>query len=233
MKFRLITTILAALISISAINAKGKYVVKVNDFDELQITNNIAVDYYCRPDSAGYAILYTDNAHADMILFDNNRKGRLSVLTDADYDGKEALPHVIIYSSGLKKIYNCGDSLVKAFDIPTTEKFRATLIGNGRLVVRGIEATSVTGSIDSGNGQLILSGECKTAKLRNVGTGSIQADELTATSVSASIVGTGSIGCNPLEKLSILGTGSGEVFYRQTPAEIKSHTIGIKHSILR
>lgn len=214
-----------------AVSAQKRYTVDVHDFTVLCVDNSINVDYHCNADSAGTAIIdFTDNP--DNFYFSNNGKGKLTVQTSADFVTGTPLPKVIVYSTTLTKVTNSGDSLVKVFDVPPTEEFTARLIGNGRLVAHGIEASKVNASIDSGNGQLVVSGECTNANLRNVGTGVIQADGLNATNVKASILGTGDIGCAPVETLTIMGVGSGTVYYRKTPAKIKTRGVGLKHALL-
>lgn len=211
-----------------AASAQKRYTVNVNDFTILDVDNSINVDYHCNVDSAGTVVIdFTDNP--DNFYFSNNGKGKLTIQTSAGYVPGTPLPRVIAYSTKLSKVTNSGDSLVKVFDIPFTEEFTARLIGNGYLVAHGIEASKVNASIDSGNGQLVISGECTNANLRNVGTGVIQADGLKATNVKASILGTGDIGCYPVETLTIMGVGSGTVYYRDKPAKVKTRGIGLNH----
>lgn len=227
-KLHRITLIALLAFGAIAVSAQKRYEVDVHDFSVLCVDNSIRVDYHCNADSAGTAIIdLTDNP--DNFYFSNNGKGKLTVQTSADYVPGTPLPKVIVYSTMLTKVVNSGDSLVKVFDIPPTEEFTARLIGNGHLVAHGIEASKVNASIDSGNGQLVISGECTNANLRNVGTGVIQADGLSAPNVKASILGTGDIGCDPKETLTIMGVGSGTVYYRQTPAKIKTRGVGLKH----
>lgn len=229
-----LATIFATLVAplISVAQSTQHYELKVNDFTELRVDNHIPVDYYCNPDSAGYAVFDAADAQAGWILFDNNGRGKLSIQTDTDYPAGESVPHVKVYSSSLKKVVNSGDSLVRVLNLPSADKFKAILIGNGRLSVPGVEAAKVEASIHSGNGQLSIEGRCTEAKLHLVGTGTILADRLDAVKVKATIVGTGHIGCNPSETLTIMGAGSGSVYYKQIPPTIKSRGVGIKHSLM-
>lgn len=232
MKHIFITLLTLAAPIIGMGQSTQRYELKVNDFKELRVDNDIAVDYYCNPDSAGYAVFTATDAQAGWVLFDNNGRGKLSVQTDTDYPAGEKMPRIRVYSSSLEKVVNSGDSLVKVYNLPAADKFKAVLIGNGRLSVPGVEASTVEASIHSGNGQLTIEGRCTEAKLHLVGTGTILADRLEAVKVKATVVGTGYIGCSPSEAITVMGAGSGSVLYKQAPPTIKSRGVGIKHSVM-
>lgn len=232
MKHIFITLLTLAAPIIGMGQSTQRYELKVNDFKELRVDNDIAVDYYCNPDSAGYAVFTATDAQAGWVLFDNNGRGKLSVQTDTDYPAGEKMPRIRVYSSSLEKVVNSGDSLVKVYNLPAADKFKAVLIGNGRLSVPGVEASTVEASIHSGNGQLTIEGRCTEAKLHLVGTGTILADRLEAVKVKATVVGTGHIGCSPSEAITVMGAGSGSVLYKQAPPTIKSRGVGIKHSVM-
>lgn len=232
MKHIFITLLTLAAPIIGMGQSTQRYELKVNDFKELRVDNHIPVDYYCNPDSAGYAVFTATDAQAGWVLFDNNGRGKLSVQTDTDYPAGEKMPRIRVYSSSLEKVVNSGDSLVKVYNLPAADKFKAVLIGNGRLSVPGVEASTVEASIHSGNGQLTIEGRCTEAKLHLVGTGTILADRLAAVKVKATVVGTGYIGCSPSEAITVMGAGSGSVLYRQAPPTIKSRGVGIKHSVM-
>lgn len=232
MKHIFITLLTLAAPIIGMGQSTQRYELKVNDFKELRVDNDIAVDYYCNPDSAGYAVFTATDAQAGWVLFDNNGRGKLSVQTDTDYPAGEKMPRIRVYSSSLEKVVNSGDSLVKVYNLPAADKFKAVLIGNGRLSVPGVEASTVEASIHSGNGQLTIEGRCTEAKLHLVGTGTILADRLEAVKIKATVVGTGHIGCSPSEAITVMGAGSGSVLYRQAPPTIKSRGVGIKHSVM-
>lgn len=212
--------------------AKKHYELKIKDFDDLRVDNHIPVDYYCNPDSAGYAVFDATDNQAAALVFDNNGRGKLSVQIDSEYPKGKGTPHIRVYSSTLKSVTNSGDSLVKVNNLPPMDKFKAVLIGNGRLSIPEVMASSVDASLRSGNGQLSLGGRCTDAKLSIIGTGTILADRLEAVKIKASVVGTGSIGCNPSEAITVMGAGSGKVFYRQAPPTIKSRGVGIKHFVM-
>lgn len=234
MKLRL--TILAFIIcttiaTVSAQSALQRYELDVKDFNTLIVDTHIRIDLKCCPDSAGKAVFYATNTQSDEIFFSNNNKGRLTLSRDPSA-GNDRSPFITLYSSGIKKIVNSGDSLVKIDGIETTEKFQAIIIGNGRLVVHNVKAPEVDASIRSGNGQLIIDGSTTKATLNLIGTGTIQADHLDCVNCKASVVGTGTIGANPSESITIMGMGSGNVWYRTVPPTIKSRGIGLHHGKL-
>lgn len=212
-------------------NERKLYEINVNDFNTLQVDNTFNVHYKCNPDSAGIVRFEATPDQADEVYFDNNRRGRLVIRRDPSGQG-DTPPSLTVYSSSLKKIVNCGDSLVCIDSYESPEKFQALLIGNGRLVIHNLTAPEVDASIRSGKGQLIVDGHCTRASLSLTGTGMIQADNLDSVECKASIVGTGAITCNPTERLTVQGMGTGTVYYRNEPATLKTRGIGIKHALL-
>lgn len=222
--------ICAAIPTVSAQSALQRYELDVKDFNTLIVDTHIRIDLKCSPDSAGKAVFYATNSQSDDIFFSNN-KGRLTLSRDPSA-GNDQPPFITLYSSGIKKIVNSGDSLVKIDIIEATEKFQAILIGNGRLVVHDVKAPEVDASIRSGHGQLIIDGSCTKATLSLIGTGTIQADHLDCVNCKASVVGTGTIGANPSESITITGMGSGNVWYRTVPPTIKNRGVGLHHGKL-
>ena len=207
-----------------------KYEVKVGDFTSLDIENSYNVDYKCSHDSAGLAVFVTTPDLADKIIFENNNKGKLSIekpfRPEGDLDN--GLPTITVYSRVLKDVRNAGDSTVRVINVRPTMEIKATVIGNGRLVVRDIECEKIDGSIKTGNGTLVLSGKCDNATLSNTGIGTIQADNLEAKKVSAHFFGTGTTGCWATELLKIKGVMAGKLYYRGKPEKIKNYSMGVK-----
>lgn len=219
-----------ALTSFAADN--NRYELDVKDFSELKVTDAINVDYKCNPDSAGKAVFYASPEIASQILFVPGTN-KLEIQLSADESGvRRTLPVVTVYSSYLTFAENSGDSTVRVLSVAPGPKFRARVIGNGRVVVRNVKATQVDASIDTGKGSVVVYGEATSAKFTCTGTGSIQADELKVTeNVKCSVWGTGSIGCWPEKSLSVMGAGSGTVYYRGNPT-IKNRSLGVKLSAL-
>ena len=213
---------------VTAVAAEAtKYVMDVADFTELKVINGINVDYYSNPDSVGKAVFYATKDQASSILL-TNKKGKLVVELGADVASSVGLPTVRVYSRFLSKVENSSDSLVRVVRMAPTARFQAKLIGNGRIVVREVDANEVDGSLSTGNGTLVISGSCQDANLSLVGTGAIQADGLKAVNVKCRNTGTGTIGCWPEKLLNISGAGSGKIYYRGTPEIKKSMALGVK-----
>ncbi len=206
-----------------------RYEVKVGDFTSLDIENSYNVDYKCSHDSAGLAVFVTTPDLADKIIFENNNKGRLSIEKPFRPEGSldEGLPTITVYSRFLKDVRNAGDSTVRVLDVRPTMEIKATVIGNGRLVVRDLECEKVDGSIKTGNGTLVMSGKCQNATLSNTGTGTIQADNLEAEKVSVHFFGTGTTGCWATNQLKVKGVMAGKLYYRGKP-KIKNYSMGVK-----
>ncbi len=218
---------ITAAVTVAA-QAPSRYELVVKDFTELLVLNSINVDYKCNPDSAGIAVFDATPQEASMIMFSNNGKNRLTIQLSDDARDRTELPVVTVYSNFLLQVENSADSLVRVVSVAPGAKFKAILMGNGRLSVHEVTANQVDASIKRGNGQMVVTGRCQSANLSNTGTGSIQADELAATNVKCSVMGSGSIGCCAKENLSVqgMGLGNGTVFYKGTPT-IKDRSVHI------
>lgn len=230
-----IALISLAVASALAVLAAGptRYELDVKDFIELKVTDGVNVDYKCNADSAGKAVFYADPAVAADILFVPGKEKLEIQLTPQQQPGTRKIPTVTVYSSFLTFVENSGDSTVRVLSVAPGPKFRGRVIGNGRLVVRNVKAKQVEASLDTGKGQVVIYGESDHAKLTLTGTGSIQADELKAATVKCSVWGTGSIGCAPTTELSVMGAGSGTVYYRGNPDKIRNRSLGVKTSQLQ
>lgn len=235
---KIIITLAAMIYAAAALpaadNATGtnvkRYQAKVGDFTSLDVENSFNVDYKCSHDSAGLAVYYTTPSLADQIIFENNNKGKLSIEKPFRPSGEldNGLPTITVYSRFLKEVRNGGDSTVRVLNVRPTAELKATVIGNGRLVVRDLECEKVDGAIKTGNGTLVISGKCDSATLSNTGTGTIQADNLEANNVSAQFFGTGTTGCWPQKLLKVKGVMSGKLYYRGKPEKIKNYSMGVK-----
>lgn len=208
--------------------AVGRYEVNVGDFKVLRVINDINVDYVCNPDSAGMVIFYTTADKSTAFMFDNNSKGKLSIQLSTDEAlAPKGLPTLRVYSKFLQEAQNDGDSLLRIVKVASAPKLKFKVVGNGKLSAPDLDATTVEAVLNTGCGTVEVSGKCTEAVLKVTGSGSVVAEKLNSGNAKCTIVGTGRITCNVEGgPLSIRGTGSGKVYYRGTPSEIKSLQLG-------
>ncbi|MCM1348794.1 MAG: DUF2807 domain-containing protein [Firmicutes bacterium] len=213
---------------LTGINAKvHTYSLKFDEFHELKVVDGINVVYECNPSKAGCIEYEADDRVSSAVIFSPG-KGKLSISLASRDSVYRNLPTVRVYSSFLSEVKNEGDSTVKVINPAPCPKFSAKLVGNGTLVVHGINATEVKAEQVAGRGCIVLTGSATLAKLSILGTGCIQADELKAREVSAKVTGTGSVACYPTESLSTGGIGSGTISYRGNPEIKKSFISKVK-----
>lgn len=201
------------------------YELKVNDFTELKVSDPIDVVYAYHPDSVGMAAFEALPEVASAITFTPNGT-ELNIRLNDD-SPRSGLPVVRVYSTYLSKAENISDGKLTVASVQPGAKFKASLQGNGRIVANGLKFGTVEGKIFTGNGTLVLKGNCDVAKLNNTGAGQIEADELVCRESKCAIWGTGSIGIDATGKLSVSGSGSGTLYYKGNP-QIKVIAVGIK-----
>lgn len=231
MKKNILILIFTALCQIMGLTAAAdshveEYSLKTGDFSRLKVIDGINVDYIASTDSAGIVIFNATAQQASTIGF-ANKKGELTVSLTVNDISAVGRPTVRVYSTGLTSVENAGDSLVRIITVPACPTFSVKQIGNGRTVVRHIEANNLRANLSAGNGTIVINGTCDEASIKLAGTGTIQADNLDAKTVKVSAYGTGAVGCHPLSLLKIHGIGSTSIYYRGNP-EIKNRAVGIK-----
>lgn len=192
------------------------YRLQIGQFDKLKVTDNVNVIYRCVPDSAGYVYYRGTEQFADAFIFTLN-KGSLRIQVSTEDVGQPDLPTIYVYSDFLTEVENSSDFKLTVFSPAPCPEFKAIQIGNGSIVVDDLRATKVTASLATGNGTLNISGSCEQAVFRMVGVGMIEADMLRANSVSCKILGNGTIGCWPLERLDVKGIGATKIYYKGNP----------------
>ena len=211
--------------AVSAQEAAHTYNVKVGDFTELKVDDNINVVYSNNPDSVGMARFVTAK-NPDAVMFNNNKKGTLTIRVATDDVNKPYLPTVFVYSDFLQSVKNSADSTVRIVAMKPVPEFKLQTSANGKIIAKTVEATTVRAQLNTGKGVIILGGKCSEGQLKLIGTGEIQADQLVCTNISCRMLGTGTIGCNVSGVLSIKGSGTGKVYYKGKPSDIKTSTLG-------
>lgn len=218
----ILTVILATGVARSQnrIGVVNDYRLNVGDFDKVIIDNGINVVYSNKADSIGYVNYKCESRYADAVIV-SCKEGKLKIQLSPEYVEQSNLPTLNIYSKNLFSINNNSDSTFTAFSLSKCEKFQAKQMGNGTININNIDANEVNARLATGRGNIHISGECRVAKISMIGTGVIQADLLKADDVECLIIGSGSIGCDPLKTLSVKGIGSTKVYYRGNPTIIK------------
>ncbi len=210
----------------AAAKAQDKqYRFQIGDFTEVTVVDNLKVEYRCVPDSAGVAVFYANPAYVSDLSFDL-KKSKLKIENDGEQPDS-IFSNIIIYSSALTSATNWGDSTLTVVSPPPTAKFKAKVIGNGSVVVKNVQATNVSATVQAGNGRIFLSGKAHTASLRLMSVGKIEAGSLVASIVRCRMYGTGSIDCTPDEELSVAGLTSGTVYYKGNPNKLVNFAIGV------
>lgn len=222
-----ILTLLFSIINVCARAEDARYTMNVANFNALTVVDGIGVDYHCNADSAGWVVFTADPDLASKISFTNNKE-HLRIQTLADEQPLAGLPRVHVYSASLRYVENSGDSTVRVYSPVPVQKFTAKQIGNGTLEVHGLSAEKLDGDAAAGNGRLTLDGKADKVKLRNVGTGLIDAATLATDNMSCFILGPGIIHVHAPGELKITGAGSGKVINHASAKKTSNRSIGIK-----
>ena len=220
------TAMLGISASVSLLNAET-YRIHVGEFNELIIDDNVNVVYSELADSVGYVVFDIAPEKASYIMTECT-KGKLKVLLDPDAANLETVPTVYAYSSYLSKAKNSKDSTLFIRSVRPGAKIDIELQGNGKIVAHGLDAVTINLKLITGNGTVVASGRCDNLNIDNIGTGTIQADEVIAKEAKCRLMGTGTIGCSPQKKLRLQGLGSGKVYYTGSPQIEKSKLSNIE-----
>lgn len=218
MKRLIIIPILIA-VALPALAEKKTYRLDVGRFDKVKITDNVNVIYKSHPDSTGKAVFEGEEEFANAFIFSNS-KGKLRIQVNTEDVNNPQLPTLHIYSDYITEIENSSEFITTVNNSVSVPTFSVKQIGNGKIIATDITAGTVEAHLATGKGDIVLSGKCDKAKLKMVGTGTIEASNLTALEVQCSILGTGNIMCYPEKKLDVRGIGTTTIFYKGNP-EIK------------
>ncbi len=221
--------VLASMIPAFAADGEpAQYKLNVQDFGELSVVDGVPVEYYCRADSAGWAVFTCMPEMASHIMF-TNENNRLTIRTDSDEKAIVGVPKIKVYSAALRKASNSGDSILTVHldaSIPLKE-FKAQQIGNGKTEIYALNCENLEAGITAGNGTIAIDGKARKAKLNNVSSGPVDAKDLESVNMSCFVFGSGNIECKPTENLRVYGAGSGKVIYHGSP-KVTMRSIGVK-----
>ncbi|MBD5220428.1 MAG: hypothetical protein HDS72_09410 [Bacteroidales bacterium] len=225
---RQILTLAGALaFSMTLFAEKTTHRLELGDFSELVVVDGVKVNHVCNADSAGIAVFSCEPDKASQITFNNNG-GKLTIQTTAETEPYRDMPTVTVYSSTLSRAENSGDSLLCVNISAPVKTLKIHQMGNGAVKVNGIDAEQLELAFAAGKGTMEVAGRADKAKIRNVGTGTINATDLTADDVNCFIFGTGDITLGTSDKVKIYGAGNGKVIYDHAPGKITNRSIGVK-----
>lgn len=227
MKRGLISVIFVFAVSLLAFAQEMRHEVKLGNFTRLSLVDNINVNYRCNADSAGLAVFSCTQDVADHLMFSVSNKGQLSIQVADEYERIGKLPTITVYSTELTEAENSGECTLRVMGLPSMKTFKVRLTDNGKVIVRNVRASQLELQILSGKGKIIADGSCDDLSLRLIGTGEIQADQVTAVNVSCRIMGTGSMGCHVNGgELKVSGSGTGKVYYKGQPSKVTVRKLG-------
>lgn len=227
MKRVLVSLTLIVAVSLLACAQEVRHEVRVGDFTRLALIDNVNVNYRCNADSAGFAVFTSTQDVADHFMFSLSSKGQLSIQVADEYERTGNVPTITVYSSSLSEAENGGESILRVMDLPPLKTFKVRLTDNGKIIVKNVRSSQLECQILSGKGKIIADGSCDDLSLRLIGTGEIQADQVTAVNVSCRIMGTGTIGCHVNGgELKVSGSGTGKVYYKGQPSKVTVRKLG-------
>jgi hypothetical protein len=210
---------LAALLT-AAIGLQAENVFyKVGPFYKLSVRGDVDIVYRVNPDSTGMA-RYDDADFTEEPFNLSINKGKLNVRRPTDATGNR--PVLYLWSDFLMEATNEGVGEMSINLGAAAPEFSATLIGNGKIMVDNLDVTIANAAVKTGNGSIVLSGRTPEAYFAMIGAGVIQADNLEADLVDCKVIGTGTIGCNPVESLTVHGIGTTKIYYKGNPTVKKS-----------
>lgn len=193
------------------------YKVEIGPFEKLKINGDINVIYKCLPDSTGRAWYEAPSGNDNIFNFTLKNDGSLKVEPSDEKWGKSDIPILHVYSDFLTSVESYSNERVEAYGIAPCASFNVNQIGNGSIIIDGLKCNNVSASISTGNGSIYLTGSCINANLQMIGAGLISADQLSAENVKCRILGTGTIGCWPIDNLKVFGIGSTKIYYKGKP----------------
>ena len=215
MKLRFLL-ILALLMGCLQISAK-QFTLPVGQFSKVCVDDNVNVVYVGADGSPSRVTYDGDQKYAKAFII-THKGNKLRIQVETMYVDDPELPTLYVYSDFLENAALASESTLTLKSVAPGSKLDLSVMGNGSIIAENIRATKIGASIKSGNGTISIAGHCQQANFSMIGNGTIQADRLEAVNVTCKMLGNGSIGCWPVEKLKILGIGNTKVYYKGSPA---------------
>ena len=211
-RFLLILTILIGSLQMSA----KQFTLPVGQFSKVSVDDNVNVVYVGADGSPSRVVYEGDQKFAKAFII-THKGNKLRIQVETMYVDDPELPTLYVYSDFLENASLSSESTLTLKSVAPGSKLDLSIMGNGSINAEGIRATKIGAAIKSGNGTISISGHCQQANFSMIGNGTIQADRLEAVNVTCKMLGNGSIGCWPVEKLKVMGIGNTKIYYKGSP----------------
>lgn len=210
-----ILSICSFLLVALSVSAK-EFSLPVGQFSKLAVDDNVDVIYIGGDGSPSRVRYEGDQKYARAFII-TSKGDKLRIQVETEFVADPELPTLYVYSDFLKQASISSESTLKIEQAAPCSEVSLSLMGNGTLVAQNLKSTKVSAAVKSGNGTISIEGHCQDANFTMIGNGTIQADRLEATEVECKILGTGSIGCWPVNELKVRGIGSTKIYYKGDP----------------
>lgn len=197
------------------LNAK-KFTLPVGQFSKISVDDCVNVVYVGGDGSPSRVVYEGDQKYAKAFII-THKGNKLRIQVETIYVEDPELPTLYVYSDFLENASLSATSTLTLKSVAPSSKLELSVMGNGSIDAENIRVTKVGAAIKSGNGTISISGHAQQADFTMVGNGTIQADRLEATNVNCKMLGNGSIGCWPVDKLKVMGIGNTKVYYKGSP----------------
>lgn len=206
---------LAILVSCLNSNAK-QFTLPVEQFSKISVDDNVNVVYIGDSGTPSRVTYEGDQKYAKAFII-TQKGNKLRIQVETLYVDDPELPTLYVYSDFLENASLSAESTLTLKSVAPGSNLDLSVMGNGAINAENMRATKIGASIKSGNGTISISGHCQQANFNMLGNGTIQADRLEAVNVTCKMLGNGSIGCWPVEKLKVMGIGNTKIYYKGSP----------------
>lgn len=151
-------------------------------------------------------------------------KGNFSVSVVGSGDVKFYKDLILTPQNTLKlEITGSGDIEIKGKSAAGNASI--SVCSSGDIKLNNLQVNQLSAEV-AGSGDLDISGSGNKAKFSVLGSGDIDAYKFPVKLVQASVVGSGDIKCNTQESLTFSTIGSGNVYYKGNPKQVKNNGPG-------
>ena len=188
----------------------------LSNFDKIVVNGSFEVTYETG-NAAGAVVTGSDNLVPLVNVEVNGNTLSIGFKRGTSVSRNDVEVHVVAPSVTGYELNGSGDLSVNTVE----GKFVTTkLAGSGDVYCDGVDAASVVARL-LGSGDINLGGKSASATFEVSTSGCIDAEELVADGVFATVSGSGDINCHALKTLEATINGSGEICYEGSPRVTK------------